>query len=88
MCKKKSNTHLTQDFSKTLILEPASGRVNYFLLRAYAGTSVSHSQHRIKSGEVLEKNAGERTGRVEINQEEIPGSKRSMHIYKLTYSRL
>ena len=34
------------------------------------------------------KNAGEWTVRVEISQEEIPGSKRSMHGYKLTYSRL
>ena len=34
------------------------------------------------------KNASERTGRVEISQEEIPGSKRSMYGYMLTYSRL
>ena len=34
------------------------------------------------------KNAGEWTGRVEISQEEIPGSKRSMYGYILTYSRL
>ena len=27
----------------------------YFILRAYTGTSVSQSQHRKKSGEVLEK---------------------------------
>ena len=42
----------------------------------------------VKSGEVLEKNAGEWTGRVEISKEEIPGSKRSMYGYILTYSRL
>ena len=41
-----------------------------------------------KSGEVLEKNAAEWTGRVEISKEEIPGSKRSMYDYRLTYSRL
>ena len=35
--------------------EPASSRVTYFILRAYTGTSVSQSQHRKKSGEVLEK---------------------------------
>ena len=35
-----------------------------------------------------EKNAGEWTGRVEISKEEIPGSKRSMYGYILTYSRL
>ena len=40
-----------------------------------------------KSGEVLEKNAGEWTGRVEISKEEIPGSKNSMYDYVLTYSR-
>ena len=33
-------------------------------------------------------NAGERTQRVELSQEEIPGSKRSMYGYTLTYSRL
>ena len=68
--------------------ELASGRVTYFILWAYTGTSASYSQHRIKSGEVSEKNAGEWTGRVEISKEEIPGSKRSMYGYILTYSRL
>ena len=34
------------------------------------------------------KNAGEWTGRVEIGKEEIPGSKRSMYGYVLTYSSL
>ena len=48
----------------------------------------SAGQHRKKLGEVLEKNAGEWTGRVEINKEELPGSKRSMYGYILTYSRL
>ena len=33
-------------------------------------------------------NAGEWTGRAEINQEEIPRSKRRMHGNILTYSRL
>ena len=41
-----------------------------------------------KSEEVLKKNAGEWTGNVEISKEEIPGSKRSMYGYILTYSRL
>ena len=49
---------------------------------------VSHSQHKKKSGEILEKNAGELTGRVEIGKKEIPGSKRSMYGYIQTYSRL
>ena len=35
--------------------EPASSRVICFILRAYTGTGVSHSQHRKNSGEVLEK---------------------------------
>ena len=58
--------------------EPASSRVTNFILRAYTGTGVSHSQHREKSGEILEKNAGEWNGMVEISKEEIPGSERSM----------
>ena len=41
-----------------------------------------------KVGRGFGKNAGEWTGRVEISQEEIPGSKRSMYGYILTYSRL
>ena len=40
------------------------------------------------SGEVLEKKAVEWTRSVEISKEEIPGSKRSMYGYILTYSRL
>ena len=60
--------------------EPASSRVTYFILRAYTGMK--------KSGEVLEKNAGKWTGRVEISKEEIPGSKRSMYDYILTHPRL
>ena len=38
--------------------KPTSGRMTYFILRAYTGTGVSHSQHRKKqnkTGEVLEK---------------------------------
>ena len=69
--------------------EPTSTRVTYFFMRAYTGTSVSHSQHRKKKwGEVLEKNAGEWTGRVENGKEKIPGSMRGMYGYTLTYSRL
>ena len=45
--------------------ESASGRVTSFILRAYTGSGVSHSQHRKKLGEVLEKNEGKWTGRVE-----------------------
>ena len=48
----------------------------------------SAGQHRKKIGRGFGKNAGEWTGRVEISKEEIPGSKRSMYGYILTYSRL
>ena len=39
-------------------------------------------------GRSFGKNAGEWTGRVEISKEKIPGSKRGMYGYILTYSRL
>ena len=42
--------------------EPASGSVTYFILRTYTGIGASHSQHMKNWGEVLDKNAGERTG--------------------------
>ena len=35
--------------------EPALSRLTYFILWAYTGTSVIQSQHREKSGKVLEK---------------------------------
>ena len=41
-----------------------------------------------KIGRAFGKNAGGWTGRVEINKEEIPGSKRSMYGYILIYSGL
>ena len=53
-----------------------------------AGTSVSHRYHRKKLWRGFGKNAGKWTGRVEISKEEIPGTKRSMYGYILTYSRL
>ena len=53
-------------------------RRNHVLARANTG----------KIGRDFGKNAGERTGRVETGKEEIPGSKRSMYGYILTYSRL
>ena len=66
--------------------EPATSRVTYFTLRAYTGAGVCDSQHR-KNRERFGKNAGEWTGRVEMSKEEIPGSKRSLYGYILTYSR-
>ena len=41
-----------------------------------------------KIGKGFGKNAGEWIRRVEISEEEIPSSKRSMCVYLLTYSRL
>ena len=63
--------------------EPASSRVTYFILPAYTGTGVSHSQQE-KIGRGFGKNAGEWTRRVEISKEEIPGSKHSMYGYIYT----
>ena len=60
------------------ILYAAGLQRNYALATANTG----------KIGKGLEKNAGEWTRRVEISKEEIPGSKRSMYGYILTYSRL
>ena len=61
----------------------------FFILQAYKGTGVSHKKTQEKKlGEVLEKNAGEWTGRVEISKEEILGSRCSMYGYILTYFRL
>ena len=37
------------------IRELASSRMTYFILRVYTGTSVSCSEHRKNSGEVVEK---------------------------------
>ena len=47
---------------------------------ADTGTCISHGQDREKknSGEILE-NENEWTGKVEISEEEIPGSRCSMH---------
>ena len=70
------------------VREPASSRVTYFILQAYTGTGVSHSQHREKIGRGFGKNAGEWTESVEISKKEIPGSNRGMYGYILTYSRL
>ena len=49
----------------------ASGKVTYFILWAYTGTGVSHSQRRKKIGRGLEKSASEWTGRGEISKEEF-----------------
>ena len=61
--------------------DPASSRMTYFILRAYTGTGASHSQHKKKSGEILEKKAGEWTGRVEIKKKSLAVSVACMAIY-------
>ena len=61
--------------------------VTYFMPRAYTGTGVNHTQHRKKSGDVLEKMQVNEPEGYKISKEEIPGSKRSMYGYILTYSR-
>ena len=61
--------------------EPASSRLTYFTLRAYTGTSVSHTANTGKNQERFWKNTGEWTGRVDKSKEEIHGSKRRMYGY-------
>ena len=56
-----------------------------------AGLHRNHVLATANTGEIgrgFGKNAGEWIGRVEISKEEIPGSKRSIYGYMLTYSRL
>ena len=56
-----------------------------------AGLHRNHVLATANTGEIRRcfgKNAGEWTVRIEISKEEIPGSKRSMYGYILTYSRL
>ena len=56
-----------------------------------AGLHRNHVLATASTGEIRRgfgKNVGEWTKRVEISKEEIPGSKRSMYGYILTYSRL
>ena len=78
----------TQHGNLHQLLLVTMSKVTYFILRVHTGTVVSHNQHKKNSGEVLEKNEGEWTGQVGISKEEIPGSRRSMRGYILTYSRL
>ena len=62
--------------------EPASSRVTCFVLPAYTGTGVSHSQHsKKKNGKGFGKNAGEWTGRVEIRKKSQAVSVACMAIY-------
>ena len=67
--------------------EPASGSVTYFILWAYMEPCLA-TANTGNIGRGFGKNASEWTGSVEISKEEIPGSKRSMYGYILSYSRL
>ena len=56
-----------------------------------AGLHRNHVLATANTGEIWRgfgKNTGEWTERVEINKEEVPGSKRSIYGYIQTYSRL
>ena len=55
--------------------EAASGKVTYFILRAYTATANTG-----KIGRGFGKNAGEWTGRVEMSEKEILGSNDEDHI--------
>ena len=85
--------HTTSSFLSLFIIcghstrEPASGRVTYFILWAYTGTMVSHSQHR-KNWERFWKKCRWMDWKGRNKQGKIPGSKCSMYGYILTYFRL
>ena len=71
--------------------------LDLFIFREHTGAIIQegdlfhsvglHKNKTKKSEEVLEKNASEWTGRVEISKKEIPGRKRSIYGYILTYYR-
>ena len=63
-------------------LSVTMSKVTCFILLAHTRTGVSYSQHRKNSG------AGEWIRRVEMSKEEIPGSRRSMHGYIWTCSKI
>ena len=69
-------------------LSATMNRATYLFCRPTHETVVGQSQHRKTSGEFFEKNAGEWTRRVEISEEEITGSRRSMRGYVRTCFRL
>ena len=56
-------------------------RVTYFILRVHTETGVSQSRHRKNSGEILEENAGEWTGEVEISKKSLAVSVARTAIY-------
>ena len=63
-------------------------QVTYFYFAGLHRNHVLATANTEEIGRGFGKNAGEWTGRVEISKKEIPGSKRSMYGYTLTYSRL
>ena len=58
--------------------EPASSRMTYFIMGAYAGTGFPQLTRKKLERGFGEKNADEWTRRLDISKEDIPGSKRSM----------
>ena len=62
-------------------------RMTYIILQAHTGTQETQLTQE-NPGRGFGKNAGEWTGRVKINKDEMPGSRRSMHGYVQTCSRL
>ena len=56
--------------------EPASGRVTYFILRAYTVLATANAGNIRRD---FGKNAGEWTRQVEKSKEEIPSSKHSIY---------
>ena len=67
--------------------EPTPGRVTYLFFLP-TQEPVLATANTGKTRERFGENAGEWTGKVEISEEEIPGSKRSLYGYILVYSRL
>ena len=78
--------HLTRELA-SIVCDVEQGE----LLWIHTGICVGYSQHRLGRGfattTTTTKNEGEWPGKVEISKEEIPGSRRSMFGYILTYSR-
>ena len=62
--------------------------MTYFTVRAHTGTASATADIGKAREKFLGKNEGERTGQIELKQEEIPGSRQSMQGYILTDSRL
>ena len=82
----QNTNYLTNNIPRTLNTETCLRQGDLF---HSAGLHRNHVLATANTGKIGRGfgNAGEWTGRVEISKEEIPGSKRSMYGYILTYSR-